>query len=302
MAGSSSEITINVLPFQYLPPDTMTDPDERFTNVLTELTSLCAYHKDTLVVFPESFFKEIYLYDRRNIEKIAMDQASERTPSEIESESESEFVKKFAQVEYNKFTVWEKASQSKLLELIAKLSINALVCGTDYVACERLDAKNMFVNGAMFVNTEGKIIHTYHKQNLVACEQVDYIVGDMINPTFIARIGCHDILIGIIICADIESDDIVDKLLTEQPKLILNPSNCAPDECTPTKTYLKSSADGSKKGYISKLKWAKDIPVVRVDPPEPVCNGSSMLISDGVIKRAEFPYGNWTPVLPVRIK
>ncbi len=41
---------------------------------------------------------------------------------------------------------------------------------------------------------------------------------------------------------------------------------------------------------------------MRSEPPEPICNGSSMFLYQDTVVRPEFPYGDWTPIQQIKVK
>lgn len=309
--STKETVELNVSPFQYLPDAKIKDPDRRLDDVLSKFKEIYSNQKDIIVVLPESLFKEIYIYDRRSLEK----QAAEKAYKEMESGSkrtEREITDEFMLENYEKFIAWEKEAQKSMLQVIKQVGVNTVLCGTDFEAQQRLEKEEVqagalpqkkFVNAAFFVNDHGEILHTYHKQNFVPEEFVDYRPGDRTIGNFIFEFHGKTIPMGLIICADGEKKEIADKLLLGQPSLVLNPANCSPDGCTKEKTYLKQSGENSKENYMVTYKPISDVvPMMRSEPPEPVCNGSSMFLYKETAIRPEFPYGNWTPIQSVKVK
>ncbi len=203
---------------------------------------------------------------RRSIEK----QASEKAMKEIQDGSkrtEKEIIDEYMLEHYEKFIEWEKKAQKAMREAIRDAKVNAVLCGTDFDAQQRMEKEDLsngvppqkkFVNAAFFVNINGETLHTYHKQKFVPEEFVDYRPGDRFVGNFNFEFNGKTIPMGLIICADGEKKEVVDKLLFGQPSLVFNPANCSPDGCTKERTYLKQSGESSKEGYRETYKPISD--------------------------------------------
>ena len=205
----------------------------------------------------------------------------------------------------------------RLLMIGACMALNSdcLICGRDYT-------KEGWYNTAWYVDRTGRILNRYDKQKILSCEadprydpskpELQQLTGNKPPyPTFdIPSPSNPACFIGaaILICADLEREDLLEYVALEEPQIIFNPASVMPYSTTDA-AYMIPSVESAKKSFIKRLLPAlKHSYIVRTDFPFPAGGMTSMIlkpttdVADAVVAWPPTFAKEWihTEVLPLK--
>lgn len=164
---------------------------------------------------------------------------------------------------------------SAVSKIIAKHGVYA-ICGTIIEQERNKENRELLYVTAILLGPDGNIIGTYRKQRLTVEKGVE--CGN--------DLGIFDTIhgkIAILICFDIENDDLLQRTLAQGPRIIFNPSFIFH---SPTSSNQKSKFHTRKTGMETmSRKWERlcrerGVNIVRCDQSEEsFCLGSSLVVT-----------------------